>query len=116
ALLAVAAAPARDVEGDGHDIAHLHELDVAAHFDDLAGDLVAQDEALRGRRTTADHVLVGAADVGGDGPEDDAVVHLPAHIGRVHTGPVLELELRVGRVDDLDPAGSRVADCSVAHR
>src|SRR5699024_669528 len=37
-LLAIAAASARDVEGHGDDVPDLHELDVAADLDDLAGD------------------------------------------------------------------------------
>ena len=115
-LLAVAAAAAGDVERNGDDIAHLHELDVAAHLDHLAGDLVSQHQSFRCGRAAPDHVLVGTADVRGDRLEDDAVVHLPAHVGRVHAWPVLEFELRVRGVDDLDPAGSCVADCTVAHR
>ena len=66
ALVAVAAAAAGDVEGDGADVADLEELDVGALLDDLAGDLVAQRLPGGGGGAAADHVLVAAADVGGD--------------------------------------------------
>jgi len=50
ALLAVAAAAAGDVEGHRAEVALLDELDARTDLDDLAGDLVAEDEALgRGR-------------------------------------------------------------------
>src|SRR5690606_9525250 len=65
-------------------------------------------------RAAADHVLVRAADVRGDGLEDDAVRNLPADVGGVHPRTVLELEGRVVGVDDLDLAGPRVRNCSVA--
>ena len=48
ALLAVAAAPARDVERRRDEVALLEELDVAALLDDLARDLVAEDRGPRG--------------------------------------------------------------------
>ena len=66
AFLAVAAAAAGDVERHRHQVADLDEFDVAAGFDHLAGDLVAEDQARRRGSAAADHVLVAAADVGGD--------------------------------------------------
>src|SRR5690606_11925173 len=62
-LLAVATAPARDVERYGAQVADLDELDVTSGLDDLAGDLVPENESRRGGRPAAHHVLVGAADV-----------------------------------------------------
>ena len=82
-----AAAAAGDVEGDGDEVADLEVFDVGAGFDDLAGDLVAEDHAGGGGGAAADHVLVGAADVGGDDFEDDAVVDLFAG-GILHLGEV----------------------------
>eukprot|EP01052_Picozoa_sp_SAG31_P035475 SAG31_NODE_4286_length_3378_cov_6.692894_1_plen_513_part_00 len=75
AALAGGAAAARDVERDGADVADVEELAVVAELHDLAGDLVPEDHvATRERGATADHVLVGAADVGRDDLEDRAVV------------------------------------------
>ena len=74
AFLAVAAAPAGDVEGHRNQIADFDELHVAPGFDDLAGDLVAEHQPVRRGGAAADHVLVAAADVGGDDFENDAVL------------------------------------------
>ena len=73
AFAAVAAAPAGDVERHGHQIADVQHLDVAALLDHFAGDFMAQNQALRRRGPAADHVLVGAADVGGHDLQNDAV-------------------------------------------
>src|SRR4030095_7551415 len=78
ALLAVAATSTGDVERDADQVALLDELDVAADFGDLAGDLVAQGLALGGGGPPADHVLVGAADVGGHDLPDHAVLEAAA--------------------------------------
>ena len=100
ALLAVPAAAAGDVERGADQVADLDELDVGPGLDDLAGDLVAEHQALRRGRAAAHHVLVTAADVGGDDPEDHSVRDLPADVRRVDARPVLQLQLRV--VDRLD--------------
>ena len=63
-VAAGATAAAGDVEGDGDEVADVEVLDVRAFFDDLAGDLVTEDHAGRRGGAAADHVLVGAADVG----------------------------------------------------
>ena len=77
-FLAAAAAAAGDVEGHGNQIADLQTLDIAALLDHLTGDLVAQHQTdLRGS-TAAHHVLVGAADIGGNDFQDDPVLDLLA--------------------------------------
>src|SRR4029453_9512578 len=101
ALLAVAAAPAGDVEGDADQVADLDVLDVAADLGHLAGDLVAEGLTLGGGGPPADHVLVGAADVGGDDFEDDAVLQLTVVL-------LGELQLGVVEVLDLHAAGPGV--------
>ncbi len=116
ALLAVAAATARDVERHRHEVAYTHELDVPSDLDDLTGDLVTEDETFRGSRTAPDHVLVGAADVRRHCLEDDAVIDLAADIGGIDSRPILEGEFRVLGVDDLDLPGACIADCLIAHR
>src|SRR4029450_13445685 len=103
ALLAVAAAPAGDVEGDADHVPDVDELDVAADLGDLAGDLVAEGLALGGGGPPPDHVLVGAADVGGDDLEDDAVLQLAVVLlGELQLGEVeiLDLDLTWSGVDD----------------
>ena len=72
------AASAGDVEGNGDEIADVEVLDVGALLDDLAGDLVAENHAARGRGAATHHVLIGAADVGRDHFEDDGVLDLLA--------------------------------------
>ena len=54
----------------------LDVFDVGAGFDDFAGDLVAENHAGGCGGAAADHVLIGAADVGGDDLQDDAVIDL----------------------------------------
>src|SRR6266540_4784955 len=100
ALLAVLATAAGDVEGDGDEVALLDELDVAADLDHLARDLVPEDEPFRRGRPAANHVLVAAADVRRDDPDDDAVLGLAAYVRRIDSRPVLEHEL--GKVDVLN--------------
>src|SRR5581483_9308114 len=70
ALFTVATATARDVEGDGDDVALLDEFHIGARLDDLAGNFVTQYQAGRGGCATAHHVLVTSADVRGDGLQD----------------------------------------------
>ena len=67
APLARGAAAAGDVERDGADVADLKELTVIAQLDDLPGDLMAEDHVpAREGSAPPYHVLVRAADVGGD--------------------------------------------------
>src|SRR5215216_710030 len=106
ALLAVAAAPAGDVEGDADQVALLDVLDVAADLGDLAGDLMAEGLAFRGGGPPADHVLVGAADVGGDDLQDGAVLQLAVVL-------LGELQLGVVEVLDLDAARTGVDHTAV---
>ena len=71
-------------------------LDVAALFDNLAGDLMTQDQALRSGGASADHVLIGPADVGGHDLQNDAVRGVfPAERVRLALGH-LELGVRDG--------------------
>src|SRR5690606_26151082 len=107
-LLAVAAPPAGDVERHRHQVPDVQELHVRALLHHLPGDLVPQHQAGRCGGAAAHHVLVAAADVGGDHFEDHAVVHLPADVGRVDSWAVPEHELRHVQVDDLDLARALV--------
>ena len=74
AFLAVATATAGNVKGHGYEVAHSHKLDVAPGLDDLARDLVAENEPSRCRGTAPHHVLVAPADIGAHHFEDHAVV------------------------------------------
>jgi hypothetical protein len=113
ALLAVLAAPAGDVERHRAQVADLDELDAGTDLDHLAGDLVAEHQALRGGGAAADHVLVGAADVGGDDLQDGAVRDLAADVGRVDAGAVPQLEGGVVNVLDHHLHRSLVGHCAV---
>ncbi len=77
ALLAVAAAAAGDVEGHRYEVTHLYELDVAAGFDNLAGDFVPEHQTGRRRGAASHHVLVAPADIGAHDLEDDTMVAAP---------------------------------------
>src|SRR5204862_801385 len=76
ALVAVSAAPAGDVEGDRDDVTLLDEQYVPPDLEDFAGDFVSEDQSGRRGGSPADHVLVGAADVGRDNLEDHAMLDL----------------------------------------
>ncbi len=102
--LAAAATAAGHVERHGNDVANLQHLDVDALLDDFAGDFVTKNEARHCRGAAAHHVLVGAADIGGNNLENDAVLD-PAAIRR--------LKLRVVDVADLDLTRPHVDDASV---
>ena len=71
-----AAAPTRDIKGDGDQIADFDKLDIAACLDHFAGDLVAQRLALWRGGSASHHMLIAAADIGCHDLEDDAVVAL----------------------------------------
>src|SRR6185437_6204548 len=112
-LLAVATTPTRDVERHRDEVALLDELHVAPGLDHLAGDLVPQDQPFGSGRAPADHVLVGAADVGRDDLEDHPVLGLAPDVVGVDSGSVPQLELREVDRLDLDLAGAHVGDTSV---
>src|SRR5205085_5432529 len=73
-----AAAPAGNVKGHRDQIAHVQKFDVAAFLDDLAGNLMPQHQAGRSRSPAAHHVLIAAADIGGDDPQKNAMINLLA--------------------------------------
>jgi hypothetical protein len=116
AALAGGAAAAGDVERDGADVADVEELAVVAELHDLAGDLVPEDHvAARERSAPADHVLVGAADVGRDDLEDRAVVALALLALALDRGAHrVELELRVRDALDLDVVRAHEDHAAVA--
>jgi hypothetical protein len=64
-----------NVEGDRYEVADFEILDVTPFLDYFAGDLVSEHRAGRRRRAPPHHVLVGAADIGRDELENDAVVN-----------------------------------------
>ena len=105
AFLAVAAAPAGDVEWHADDVANADELDIPAGLDHLARDFVAEDQARRGGGSTTDHVLIRAADVRRDDLENDPVLGLFL-IRRVD---------ELGEIDRLDLhfAGFDVGDAAI---
>ena len=76
ALLAVAAASARHVEGHRDQVTFLDTLDVVSTLDYLAGNLMTQDHSRRCRRPAAHHVLVAAANIRRDRLENDPMLNL----------------------------------------
>jgi hypothetical protein len=114
ALLAVAAATARDVEGHRYEVADFDELDVGAGLDDLAGNLVSEHESLGRGGAPANHVLVGSADVRRHRAQDHPMRDLPADVGGVDPWPVVQLEVGVVGLDHLHDAGPLVGDRSVS--
>jgi hypothetical protein len=75
-FLAVATATASYIERNRTQITFFDELNIPAGFDHLSGNLVPQDEADRGCGSTAYHVLVATADIGGDDLQDHTVIAL----------------------------------------
>jgi hypothetical protein len=106
AFLAIGATSAGDVERHAANIPLLDELDIAAQLDHFTGDLVAENQPRLGGGASADHVLVGAADVGADNFKNDAMLTLPFLLG--------QLELGVIDVFNFDLARSHVGDAAIA--
>ncbi|CRQ74176.1 hypothetical protein PAERUG_P47_London_12_VIM_2_12_12_02542 [Pseudomonas aeruginosa] len=104
-FLAGTAVAAGDVERYRDQVADLHGFHATPDLHHLAGDLVAQHQAFRRGGTAAHHVLVGAADVGGDHPQDHPVVDLPA---------LRVLHLRIGNVLHLDLARAEIDHTTIA--
>ncbi|WP_249212047.1 hypothetical protein [Gluconobacter cerinus] len=82
----------------------MNHLDIRSGFDDFAGNFVTEHQPGWRCRAPSDHMLVGAADIGGDDLENDAVVNLPA-IGCFHSGVVDPL--------DFNMIGAKINDPSV---
>ena len=101
---AIAAAAAGDVERHCHQIAHVQKFNITALLDHFACDLVPQHQSSRRRRPAANHVLIAAANVGGDDLQDHAVIDLLAR--RV-------LQFRVINGLDLDFAGPQIHYASI---
>ena len=109
-FLAVATTSAGDVEGNGHDVTDLDELDAWSSLDHLTGDLVSQHQTLGSRGPPANHVLVGAADVRRHDPEDHPVRTLASDVRRVNTGTIAQFERGVVDGLDTDLVGTYVRD------
>ena len=73
AFLAVPASTAGDVKGHRNQVPNLDELYVPTGLDHFAGDLMPEDESFWCRGTAPNHVLVAAANVGGNNLQNDAV-------------------------------------------
>ena len=81
-------------------------LDVRALLDHLARDLMSEHETGRCGRAATHHVLVRAADVGGDDLQDDAMRDVLA-VGRPHLRKVdgLHFHLAGTQIDNAAIAG-----------
>src|SRR5437762_41600 len=92
-FFAIPAAPARDIERHGNQVAYLDEFDVPSSLDHFTRDLMAKDQPGRRRRSAADHMLIAAANISGDDLQDDAVLALaiPDRQFRVIDGLHLDL-------------------------
>ena len=75
-FLAVPAAPAGDVKRDRNEISDLDEFNVASGLKNLSGDFVPEDQSLRRRGAAADHMLVAAANIGGNDLQNHSVLAL----------------------------------------
>jgi hypothetical protein len=73
-LLAVAAAPAGNIERNRTEIALLDKLDVATELDDFARHLVPHDHSLGSREAAVIDMLVAPANVGRNDFENDPVL------------------------------------------
>ncbi|MCY1455253.1 hypothetical protein D9M71_723740 [compost metagenome] len=107
-FLAGTATAAGHVEGYGNQVADLQVLHVTALLDHLAGDLVAEHQADLGGGTAAHHVLVRAADVGGDDFQDHPVLDLLA-TRVLHFGVVDLLHFDLARTEINDTTITRHA-------
>ena len=103
-LPAGAASSTGDVERHRDKIAQLDHLDIRALLDHLARDLVPEHHPCRGSCATADHVLIGSADIGRNDLQDHAMLDLAA--SRV-------LELGISDILDLDFSWLGVDDAAI---
>ena len=100
-FLAAAAAAAGDVERHRDQITDLQVLHVTALLDHLTGDLVAQHQADLSGGTAAHHVLVGAADIGGNHTQNDPVFDLAtARVLHFRIVDFLHFDLASAEIDD----------------
>jgi hypothetical protein len=100
-LTTIAAAAAGHIKRNRYEIADLVVLDVTADLDNLAGNLVSEDHADRGRRAASNHVLVGAADIRRDHLEYDAVIdRLSRRVDEFWIIDGLDLDLSGTKIDD----------------
>jgi hypothetical protein len=77
-------------------------MNIAPCLEHLARDLVAEGLALGGSGAAAHHVLVAAADVGRDDPQDDAMLALAALLrqGQLRETDVVDFDVARPHVDD----------------
>ena len=100
-LLAGAAAATGHVERHRHDVALFEGFHITAHFQHLAGDFVAQHQTGQRGGPAAHHVLVGTADVGGQHPQNHAVLcRLAQRVDEFGERDGLHLDLAVAYVYD----------------
>ena len=92
----------------------MYELHVRPGLDDLASDLVPENQVLWRGGVAAYHVLVTAADIGRQYLEDRAVRALAAGVGRINPWPVAKFEGRVVNGVHLDGTRFHICDGSVA--
>src|SRR6185295_5893041 len=112
AFATVAAAAARDVEGDRAQVTDIDHLNVIALLDDFSGDLVSEYQSLRSRGPAANHVLIRPADVGRHNLQNNAVRGVfPAERIRFARG---HLQLRVFDRFDFDLSRANVGNSTIA--
>src|SRR6218665_3254873 len=100
-LLATAAAPAGDVERHRHDVARRQHLHIAAHFEHLAGDLMAQHQPGRRGGAPAHHMLVRSANVGAQHLQDHAMLGAATRrVDQFGKGDRLHLDLALAQIND----------------
>src|ERR1019366_6773364 len=104
-LLARPAASAGHVERYRDEIADTDELHVASRFDNLAGDLMSEDEPWLGRRPSPHHVPITPADIGAHDFQNHAVI--------APLTPGID-QLRKIDAAHLDFAGPNVNDSAIA--
>src|SRR5262245_11495733 len=98
-------------------VADGEELDVAADFDDFAGDFVTKNQSLPSGGAAADHVSIAATDVSDGHLEDDAALALGSDAGGMDSRPIHQFQFRVGDVVDADLSGPDVGHRSIrCHR
>ncbi len=95
------ATAAGNVERNRDQVADLQVLDIAAFLDDFPGDLVTEHQADLGGSAAAHHVLVRAANVGGNDAQDHSVLDLaPAGVLHFRIVDFLDFDLACAEVND----------------
>src|SRR5579875_2070470 len=116
ALLTIAASSTGNIKRYGYQVSHLDKLHVASRLDHFAGDLVSETYSTGRGCTTSDHMLIAAANVGGNYLQNHAVLALA--VSECELGKIDRLHLDFSRthVNQSPIAGHKYSSFTIEMR